>query len=164
MRPRHLHLLLGLLLLVLLLGGCGKENPHLLRQSDADRLASTTDEVSQLVSDHDCAGARKAVADAQNEVTELPRSTSQSLRQNLSDWFAHLADRVRTDCKEAEETPTATPSATETPTETPTESPTKTPTETPTPTETATPTETPTATETPTTQPGGGTGVPGDNG
>jgi len=161
MRRRHLYILLGLLAAALLLSGCGQENPHLLRQSDADRLSNTTDQVDQLVSDHDCAGARKAVADAQTQVTELPRSTAQSLRQNLSDWFAHLGDRVRSDCTEAKETPTATPSATETATETPTASPTKTPTETPTPTETATPTETPSATPT---QQGGGTGVPGDDG
>jgi hypothetical protein len=162
MRPRHLHLLLGLLVVALLLGGCGRENPHLLRQSDADRLSNTTDEVSQLVSDHDCAGARKAVADAETQVTELPRITAQRLRQNLSDWYDHLDQQVRNDCTEAEETPTATPSATETATQTPTASPTKTPTETATPT--ATPTETATPTSTPTVEPEGGTGVPGDDG
>jgi len=160
LRLRPVHPLLGLVAAALLLGGCGNKNPHLLRQSDADRLSSTTDEVSQLVSDHDCAGARKAVEDAQNQVTELPRSTSQRLRRNLSGWYDHLADRVRTDCTEAKASPTATPSATETPTETPsaTETPTATPSATGTPTQTATPTETPTV------EPGGGTGVPGDNG
>jgi hypothetical protein len=155
---RHLHPLLGLVLVALLLGGCGNQNPHLLRQPDADRLSNTTDQVAQLVSDHDCAGANKAVQDAQNQVTELPRSTSQRLRQNLSDWYDHLAARVRSDCTEATPTPTPTPSATETATETPTETPTKTATPTATPTQTATPTETPTV------EPGGGAGVPGGNG
>jgi hypothetical protein len=160
MRLRHLHPLLGLVLAALLLGGCGSQNPHLLRQSDADNLTKTTDEVAQLVSDHDCAGARKAVQDAQNQVTELPRTTSQRLRQNLSDWYDHLAQRVSSDCTEAQPTATATatPSATETATETPTETPTKTATPTATPTQTATPTATPTV------EPGGGTGVPGGNG
>jgi len=157
---RHLHPLIGLVLAALVLAGCGNQNPHLLSQADADRLSKTTDEVSQLVSDHDCAGARKAVQDAQNQVTELPRSTSQRLRQNLSDWYDHLVQRVGADCTEAEQTPTATPSATETATETP--RPTETPTKTATPT--ATPTETATPTNTPTVEPGGGTGVPGGDG
>jgi hypothetical protein len=162
MRLRTLHILLGMLLVAVAVSGCGQENPHLLRQSDADRLSNKVDEVAQLVSSGDCAEARDAVDEAKQMVTELPRSTSQRLRQNLTDWLDHLDDRVPRDCTtKQQETPTPTPSATETPTETPTESPTKTPTETPTPTPTATETATPTATPT---QQGGGTGVPGDDG
>jgi outer membrane biosynthesis protein TonB len=161
MRLRTHHLPLGMLLCALALAGCGQENPRLLRQSDADQLSTKVDEVDQLVSDGECAEARDAVDEAKQMVTELPRSTSQRLRDNLTDWLDHLDERVPKDCETKQEaTPTATPTATETPTETP--SPTETPTETPSPTET--PTETPSATETPTTQPGGGTGVPGDDG
>jgi cell division septation protein DedD len=162
MRLRTHHFLLGILLCALALTGCGQENPRLLRQSDADRLSNKVDEVSQLVSGGDCAEARDAVDEAKQMVTELPRSTSQRLRQNLTDWLDHLDERVPKDCetKQDEATPTATPSATETPTATP--SATETPTETPSPTET--PTATPSPTETPTVEPGGGTGVPGDDG
>ena len=158
---RSHHLLLGILLCALALAGCGQENPRLLRQSDADRLSNKVDEVSQLVSDGECTKARDSVDEAKQMVTELPRSTSQRLRQNLTDWLDHLDQRVPRDCETKQQaTPTPTPSATETPTQTP--SPTKTPTETPSPTET--PTQTPTPTETPTTQPGGGVGVPGGDG
>jgi hypothetical protein len=162
MRLRTHHLSLGMLLVAVALAGCGQENPRLLGQSDADRLSSKVDEVAQLVSDGECAEARDAVDEARQQVTELPRSTSQRLRQNLTDWLDHLDERVPRDCetKQEEPTATATPSATATATET--ASPTETPTETPSPTET--PTATPTPTETPTTQPGGGTGVPGDDG
>src|SRR5215208_587488 len=145
MRIRTLHFLLGSLLVALVLAGCGSENPRLLRQADADRLSAKVDEVAQLASDGDCAEARDAVDEARQLVTELPRSTSQRLRQNLMDWLEHLEERVPRDCKaKKEQTPTATPSATETPTGTPTEtpSPTETPTETPSPTETPTPTPT----------------------
>jgi monoamine oxidase len=153
MRLRTHHFLLGILLCAVALAGCGQENPRLLRQSDADQLSNKVDEVSQLVSSGDCAEARDAVDEAKQMVTELPRSTSQRLRQNLSDWLDHLDERVPRDCEtKQEQTPTPTPSATETPTATPTRTPTETPTQTPTPT------------ETPTTQPGGGTGVPGDDG
>ena len=161
MRLRTLHLLLGMLLCALALAGCGQENPHLLRQSDADRLSSKVDEVDQLVSDGECTEARDAVDEAKLQVTELPRSTSQRLRQNLTEWLDHLDERVPQDCETKEEaTPTATATETATPSDTAT--PTATPTETATPT--ATPTDTPTPTPTTTVEPGGGTGVPEDDG
>jgi hypothetical protein len=161
MRIRTLQILLGMVLAAVLMTGCGQENPRLLRQTDADRLSSKVDEVSQLVSDGDCSEARDAVDEAKQQVTELPRSTSPRLRQNLTDWLDHLDERIPRDCEnKAEETPTATttPEATETAT------PTETPSPTETPTETQTPTETPTPTPTETVEPGGGTGVPGDDG
>jgi len=159
MRLRH-HLLLGILLCVLAVAGCGQENPRLLRQSDADKLSNKVDEVAQLVSDGECSEARDAVDEARQQVSELPRSTSQRLRENLTNWLDHLDERVPRDCETKQEaTPTATPTTTETPSATPTA--TETPTATPTPTETPTPTATPT--ETPTVEPGGGTGVPGDD-
>jgi hypothetical protein len=164
MRRRFIHPLLGLLAAVALLAGCGRENPHLLRQTDADRLSGTVDDVAQLVADHDCAGAREAVAQARLQVAELPRSTSQRLRRNLDDRLDHLDDRVRRDCTEAEASPTPTATSTEAPTSTPTETPTPSPTATPTETPTATPTPTQTPTPTATMQPGGGTGVPDSNG
>ena len=159
MRFRTHHLLLGMLLCALALAGCGQQNPRLLGQSDADRLTNKVDEVAQLVSDGDCAQARDAVDEAKQMVSELPRSTSQRLRQNLTEWLDHLDGRVPRDCENKQsETPTPTPSATETPTETSTPSPT------PTPSATETPTPTPTPTETPTAQPGGGVGVPPGDG
>ncbi len=120
MRLRTHHLMLGILLCALALAGCGQENPRLLRQSDADRLSNKVDEVSQLVSDGECSQARDSVDEAKQLVTELPRSTSQRLRQNLTDWLDHLDERVPRDCETKQQaTPTATPTATATPTETP---------------------------------------------
>jgi len=181
MRVRFSYRLLGPLLCALALAGCGQENPHLIPQERADALAAKVDEVAQLVASNDCAGARKAVAQAERQVAELPASTSQRLRRNLRAWLNHLDERVRADCKKAKETPTPTPAATETPTatptptatftETPTATPTKTGTATPTKTRTATPTKTPagtfteppTPTAAPTVEPGGRTGVPRSN-
>ena len=178
MRACSSYRLLGLLLCALALAGCGQENPHLIPQERADELAAKVDEVAQLVASNDCAGARKAVAQAERQVAELPASTSRRLRRNLRAWLNHLDERVRADCKKANETPTPTPTATATPTpaatfsETPAATPTKTGTATPTATRTATPskppaatfTEPPTPTATPTVKPGGGTGVPRSNG
>src|SRR5262245_9287890 len=70
MRLRTPHFLLGTLLCALALAGCGQENPHLLRQSDADRLSNKIDEVAQLVSDGECTEARDAVDEAKQQVTE----------------------------------------------------------------------------------------------
>ena len=156
MRARSRHCLLGPLLCALALAGCAHENPQLIAQDRAEKLTATVDEVAQLVADHDCAGARKAVAHAERQVAELPASTSQRLRRNLRAWLNHLDERVRADCAKAKQRPTPTPTTTEPPTTTPTptttvsEPPaataTSTPAATPTRTRTATPTKTPAAT------------------
>jgi hypothetical protein len=144
--------MLGPIVCVLALMGCAHENPHLIAQERADALTATVDEVAQLVADHDCAGARKAVAKAERQVAALPASTSRRLRRNLRAWLNHLDARVRADCTNAKQrptpTPTPTPTTTEPPTTTPTQATTTTPTQTATATATSTPVATPTRTRT----------------
>jgi outer membrane biosynthesis protein TonB len=160
--PRRATLALGLLLATFTVGACGTEDPELIPQTQASQLSATVDEIGTACEAEDPAAARAAVAKANDQVSELPRTLNSRLRANLREWLSHVEDRVDNDCEpqEKEPTPTATPSATETPTETPT----PTPTETATPTPTETPTPTPT--ETPTVEPPGDGGViaPGDDG
>ena len=153
--PRRPLLVLGLLLAVISMAGCGKEDPELIPQTRASALTSTIDEITAACDAEDPAKAKAAVEAANQQVSELPRRVSRQLKNNISDWLSHIEDRIDSDCKaKQEETPTPTPSATETPTPTPTETPTPTPTETPTPEPTETPTPSPTV------EPPGGGGVP----
>ncbi len=162
--PRRPILVLGLLLAVIPMAGCGKEDPELIPQTRASALTSTIDEITAACDAEDPAKAKAAVEAANQQVSELPRKVSRELKNNITDWLSHIEDRVDSDCKaKAEETPT--PTATESPTPTPTESPTPTPTETATPEPTETPAE---PTPTPTVEPPGDGGVPapedGNNG
>jgi outer membrane biosynthesis protein TonB len=148
MAPRRCSSLAALWLLVLLLAGCGgAENPKRLEQADADALLATIDEIRSSVDAGECRAARDQVDVADEQVKELPRETGRGLRNNLDDWLDQVDRRIRRDCEqEPEETPTPDEAEEE---ETPTPTPTETPTPTPTPTATATPTPTPTATATP---------------
>ncbi len=160
-------LVLGLLAAAAL-AGCGRSNPELIPQSNADSLKATADKIQQACDDGDKQAARSAIDDARRTVEALPRRLDDQLRNRLREGLNHLDDRVAVDCV-AQETPTPspteTPSATESPTETP--SATKTPTETPSATETptATATATATTTATPTTSPEttGGVNSPKDD-
>lgn len=158
--PRRPILVLGLLLAVIPMAGCGKEDPELIPQTRASALTSTIDEITAACDAEDPAKAKAAVEAANQQVSELPRRVNADLKRNVRAWLSHIDDRIDTDCKaKAEETPT--PSPTESPTPTPTESPTPTPTETATPT----PTETPAApTPSPTVEPPSGGGVPAPEG
>ena len=132
-----------------LLAGCGSDNDNLIPQGDADQLSSLVAEAGDASAAGECAAAERAVRQAEQQLSGLPRRTDRNLKQNLRDWLDYLDQQIADSCEATpEETPTATPTAT--PTETPTETPTPTPTETPTPT----PTET--ATPTPTVDPGTG--------
>jgi hypothetical protein len=142
---------LGLALVAaLLLPGCGSSDPKLIPQDQADQLIEQVDQVASRTSDEDCDGAKDALRDARNQVSELPRKVDPDLKKNLNQWLDQIAGRIDEDCKPAE-TPTPTESPSETPTETPSETPTETPSETPTPS--ATPTATPPPEETPTVEP-----------
>ncbi len=150
-------LLLGLLLAVIPLAGCGSEDPELISQTRASALTSTIDEIKSACDAEDPAKAKAAVVAANQQVSELPRRTSKELKDNITAWLDHIEGRLDRDCKAEEETPTPTASPTETPTPTPTPTPTETPT--PEPTETATPEPTETPAPTPTVEPPGGGGV-----
>jgi hypothetical protein len=141
--PRRPLLALGLLLAVIPMAGCGSEDPELIPQTRASALTSTIDKITAACDAEDPATAKAAIEAANQQVSELPRRVSRELKDNISEWLAHIEDRVDSDCKAEEE-------------ETPTPSPTET--ATPTPTETATPTPTPT----PTSDTGGATGPPED--
>ena len=158
--PRRPLLALGLLLAVVLMAGCGRENPELLTETRASALTSTIDEITAACDDNDTAKAKAAVRAANQQVSELPRRVDSELKSNLRDWLDHIDDRIDQDCakeekKEEEEEPT--PTATAEPTETATPEPTET--ATPEPTETATPEPTETATPEPTVEPPGDGGV-----
>ena len=120
--PRRPLLVLGLLLAVISMAGCGKEDPELIPQTRASALTSTIDEITAACDAEDPAKAKAAIEAANQQVSELPRKVSRELKDNIADWLAHIEDRVDSDCKaKAEETPTPTP--TESPTPTPTVQP-----------------------------------------
>jgi hypothetical protein len=151
---------------VLVLAGCGSENTALIPQTDADQLTALVAEAGDASAAGECVAARRAVTEAERQLSGLPRKTAPRLKANLKDWLEHLDERITRECEESEPEATATPSPTETPTETPT--PTATPTPTPTPTATATPAPTETVDpgtggEAPPAEPPGTGGVlPGD--
>jgi outer membrane biosynthesis protein TonB len=166
---RFRSLLPGAVLAALLAAGCGRDDPQLIPQRDADDLLALVDEAGQSLEAGACDRAHEAVDAADRQVSELPRRVNRQLEDNLRDWLRHLDRRIRAECDDAaaEEEATPTPTPTPTPTETPTPTPTPTPTETPTPTPTPTPTATPVPTatpgtggETPPTEPDTDTGVP----
>jgi outer membrane biosynthesis protein TonB len=128
--PRRPLLALGLLLAVVLMAGCGSENPELLTESRASALTSTVDEITAACEDNDAAKAKAAVQAANQQVSELPRRVDSELKSNLRDWLDHIDDRIDEDCAEEEPEPTetATPEPTETATPEPTETPVPTPT------------------------------------
>jgi outer membrane biosynthesis protein TonB len=132
-----------------LLAGCGSENAALIPQGDADRLSALVAEAGDASAAGECATAERAVREAEQQLSGLPRKTDKDLKANLSDWLDHLNRQIGDECgAQAEQTPTPTP----TPDQTETPTPTPSPTETPVPTETPTPTPTPA----PTVDPGTG--------
>ena len=145
--PRRPLLVLGLLLAVISLAGCGSEDPELIPQTRASALTSTIDEITAACDAEDPAKAKAAVEAANQQVSELPRRVNAELKRNIRQWLTHIEDRADSDCKAKEE-------------DTPTPSPTETATETPTETATPEPTETPAPTPSPTVEPPGDGGVP----
>jgi septal ring-binding cell division protein DamX len=147
--------LLAAVLCVLALAGCGKENPKLIPQSDADRLTALVQDAGDASATGECDAARRAVREAKQQLSGLPRKTSRQLKDNIREWLDLLDRDIRDECGKQVE-PSPTPTETKTATPTPTETATPTPTETATPTPTATATPTPTVTIDPGTGGGGG--------
>ena len=127
---------------LLLLAGCGSDNQALIPQDDADKLTELVSEAGNASADGECDRARRAVREAEQRLSGLPRKTDRRLKANLRDWLDYLEGRIADDCEppkqEEEETPTPTPTATDTPTPEPTETATPEPTETATPEPTVT--------------------------
>ena len=145
--------------------GCGSDDPALIPSADADQLTALVVEARDASDAGECDRARRAVSEAELQLSGLPRRTDKRLKANLRQWLDHLDGRIAADCKPPETEQTPTPEPTEEPTETPTAEPTEEPTETPTPTATPEPTVTvdPGAGGVPEEQPGTG-GVPPEEG
>jgi hypothetical protein len=126
---------------LLVLAGCGSDNQALIPQGDADQLTALVSEAGEASAAGECDRARRAVREAELQLSGLPRKTDKRLKANLRDWLDYLDGRIADDCEapEEEETPTPTPTEeAETPTPTPTETATEVPTETATPEPTVT--------------------------
>ncbi len=132
--------LLAAALGALALTGCGSDSPALIPQEDADRLSALVAEAGDASAAGECDAARRAVREAELQLSGLPRRTSRELKANVRDWLEYLDSRIADDCEPPEPEETPTPEPTPSPTETPTPEPT--PTETPTPTATPEPTAT----------------------
>ena len=72
------------------LAGCGKENPKLIPQSDADRLTALVQEAGDSSAAGSCDAARRAVREADAQLAGLPRKTSRPLKANIRAWLDHL--------------------------------------------------------------------------
>jgi hypothetical protein len=156
MRLRPMLLTAGLCALAL--AGCGKENPKLIPQSDADRLTTLVQEAGDASATGSCDAARRAVREAEHQLAGLPRTTSRSLKANIRDWLDLLDRDIKNECGKKSATPTATATATETASPEPTESATPSATTSPSPTPSPSVSPTPTVTIDPGT--GGGQGPP----
>lgn len=146
------------------LAGCGESGNDLIPERTAGRMIEFVDRVeSSMAQDKpDCTAAREAARAGRRRAAGLSSKVDEELKQNLIDWFEHLEDEVRKECRRRQE-PRNTP--TPDPTETATPVPDDTPTPEPTPSQTATPEPTPTGTATPEpTQDPGGAGAPEDEG
>jgi hypothetical protein len=153
--PYRLPMLVAVALSALALAGCGSgsQNDALIPQDDADQLKTLVADAGDASDAGECERARRAVGDAERELSGLPRRTDERLKDNLEAWLQHLDRRIAQDCEAPQEEETATPEPT--PTDTPSPSPTPTPSPSPTPTATASPE--PTVTVDPDT---GGEGLP----
>jgi outer membrane biosynthesis protein TonB len=163
----HRSPLLAAALGALALAGCGSDDPALIPAADADQLTALVSEARDASAAGECDRARRAVSEAELQLSGLPRRTDKRLKANLRQWLEHLDGRIAEECEPPEPEETPTPEPTEEPTETPTAEPTEEPTETPTPTPTATPE--PTVTVDPGTgglpeEPPGTGGVPPEDG
>jgi hypothetical protein len=127
--------LLAAALGALALTGCGSDSPALIPQEDADRLTALVGEAGDASAAGKCDRARRAVREAELQLSGLPRRTDRQLKANMRDWLEYLDGRIADECE--------APAPEETPTPEPTPAPTETATPEPTPTETPTPTATP---------------------
>jgi hypothetical protein len=148
------------LLLAAGLAGCGESGNDLIPERTAARMLEQVDRLEAAMSGEkpDCSEARSAAQAGARRARALSSKVDEELKANLVDWFEHLEDEARRECRERQE-----PKETPTPEPTPTATETATPEPTPTATETPTPEPTPTATETPTATPDpGGAGTEED--
>jgi hypothetical protein len=135
--------LLAAALGALALAGCGSDDESkLIPQDDAAQLSALVADAGDATAAGECDRARRAVTEAEAELSGLPRRTDAALKRNLRDWLEHLDGRIAEECEAPKPEETATPEPTETATPEPTETATPEPTETPTATATPEPTAT----------------------
>lgn len=128
-----------------LLAGCGSENSALIPQDDADRLSALVAEAGDASNAGECDDARRAVREAEQQLSALPRKTDHELKGNLKEWLDHLAGEIADGCEAPREetpAPTASPDETQEPEESATPAPSESPTATPSPTVSPEPTST----------------------
>ena len=130
------------------LAGCGDSGNDLIPPRTAARMLEQVDRVEAAMSGSkpQCTEAREAAQAGRRRAVGLSSKVDEELKQNLIEWFEHLEDEARRECRErqeAEETPEPSPTATQEPEDTPEPTPTATETATPEPTPTATETATP---------------------
>src|SRR5215217_2709996 len=78
--------LLAAALGALVLAGCGAEDSALIPQADADRLTALVSEAGDASAAGDCERARRSVAEAERQLSGLPRKTDARLKANLNEW------------------------------------------------------------------------------
>jgi len=129
----------GLGFAVSCLAACGG-SAGLLSGDQSIALSGQGNEIISAVQSGDCGAAVNASAALNKDVQNLPVTVNPTLRRNLSQGAATIAQLAAKDCRQHETTTTAPPPTTTTPT------PTTTTTSTTTPTTTTTSTTTPTTT------------------
>src|SRR5215207_6938054 len=112
--------LLAAALGALALAGCGSDDTALIPQEDADRVITLVGDAGDAAAKGACDRARRAVREAELQLSGLPRKTDSELKANIRDWLQHLDGRIAEDCQPPEPEETPTPEPTVAPTETPT--------------------------------------------
>jgi hypothetical protein len=173
MRPAPRAILSGILgFAASLVVGCGGSS-GLLSGGQASTLSGQLDRISAAVQQGDCGGASSATAALASAVQGLPATVNTTLRRNLNQGVATVAQLARHDCHTTPATTTTTSSSTSASTSTTTTTATQATTTASTPTQTRTitvPTPTTTPPATTPTPPGttstgsGGAGLGGGRG
>lgn len=126
-------------------GGAG-----LLSGDQSIALSGQGNEISSAVQSGNCGAAVNASRALNSDVQNLPVTVNPTLRRNLTDGAATIAQLAATDCHQHETTTTSTPSTTSSTTSTPSTTTTTTPTTSTSTSTTTSSSTTPTSATTPT--------------
>jgi hypothetical protein len=146
-----------------LLVACGASGKNLIPVTDAGTLQSDFNAIASAVASGDCTGANQALAKAQADVSNLPRTVDPRLRARLQQGLSDLQQTAPVECKKNQtstQTTTTTTTTAPTTTTTTTTAPPTTTTAPPTTTTAPPTTTTPPTTDTTTTPTDGSGGTP----